>query len=91
MPYKIFETKEFSRIFITLDNNEKLWITNQILKLKENITGKPLRFSWFREKKFLNKRLYFLINEKKQVIILVAFGDKKDQKEIRQMLRIKRH
>ena len=44
--------------------------------------GKPLRFDWFREKKFGDKRLYYLIYENVSKILLVAFGTKKVQQKI---------
>jgi len=51
--------------------------------LKVNLqVGKPLRFDWFREKKFGNKRLYYLINESSNKTVLVAFGTKKEQQNI---------
>lgn len=77
MSYRIYKTEMFEKVYGKLDNNDKDWIINQIYKLKENLTGKPLRFNWFREKKYLNKRLYFLVNEESKIIILVAFGNKK--------------
>lgn len=36
----------------------------------------------FREKKYLNKRLYFLIDETQKKILFVAFAAKKQQQEI---------
>ncbi|MEK6881775.1 MAG: hypothetical protein AABY22_19310, partial [Nanoarchaeota archaeon] len=54
--------------------------------LKENFkdypTGKPLGYKLFREKKYLNKRLYFLIDEESQKILFVSFAPKKEQQEI---------
>ena len=51
-------------------------------KLEENVTGKPLGFEWFREKKYENKRLYFLVDEQNKKILLVAFATKKDQQKV---------
>ena len=50
-------------------------------KLEDSATGKPLGFDWFREKKYKNKRLYFLVDEQNKKILLVAFASKKDQQK----------
>tara|TARA_B100000315_G_C14468289_1_gene537070 strand:+ start:878 stop:1099 length:222 start_codon:yes stop_codon:yes gene_type:complete len=53
------------------------------LQIKESSdVGKPLRFDWFREKKFGDKRLYYLIYQNLKRVLLVAFGSKKDQQKI---------
>ncbi len=51
-------------------------------KLKTAITGKPLGFPWFREKKFLNKRLFFLVDEETKKILFVSFASKPNQQDI---------
>ena len=78
----MFATESFKGIYYTLESNEKLWIDKIKEKLKDFPTGKPLRYKWFREKRYKNKRLYFLISEKKKKILLVSFASKKDQQEI---------
>ncbi|MEK6920696.1 MAG: hypothetical protein AABX82_02345 [Nanoarchaeota archaeon] len=45
-------------------------------------TGQLLRFDWFRERKFGDKRLFYLINEESHKAILVSFGSKKEQQHI---------
>lgn len=50
--------------------------------MKNPFAGKPLGAKWFREKKFKNKRIYFLIFEEKQSVYLVNISDKKDQQKI---------
>lgn len=45
-------------------------------------TGKALRFDWFREKRFENKRLYFIISTKRPRVLLVSFATKKEQQKI---------
>ena len=53
------------------------------MELIENLrVGKPLRYDWFREKKFDNERLFYIINEDSKKAILIAFGSKKDQQKI---------
>ncbi len=83
MANKVLETETFSRLFETLDKEEKEWIKKIIKQLEENsLVGKPLGFNWFREKKFGGKRLYYLVYGKTGIVLLVAFGSKKDQQKI---------
>jgi hypothetical protein len=49
---------------------------------KNSAVGKPIRFRWFREKKFGGKRLYYLVYEEQDIVLLVAFGTKKEQQKI---------
>ncbi len=80
---RVLETETFSRLFETLEGKERAWIKKAIQQLKENAAvGKPLRFKWFREKKFGGKRLYYLVYEKSNTVLLVAFGTKKEQQKI---------
>ena len=37
---------------------------------------------WFKEKKFGDKRLYYLVYQNLNKVLLVAFGSKKDQQKI---------
>ncbi len=83
MSYEVYETNAISELFDGLETDEKDWIVRMRVQIKENaFVGKPLRFVWFREKKYKDKRLYYLIYEDKRRVLLVAFGDKKDQQEI---------
>ncbi|MBI2545916.1 hypothetical protein HYV81_01940 [Candidatus Woesearchaeota archaeon] len=83
MVYDIYETEYFSRLYATMEKDEREWVGKIKLQLKENLyTGKPLRFEWFREKKFGDKRLYYLIYENHNKVLLVAFGSKKAQQQI---------
>jgi len=82
MGYKIYATETFKTLYYSLEKDEQRWID----KIKKNLegypTGKILRYSWFREKKYGNKRLYYLIDEEKKNILLVSFASKKEQQKI---------
>ena len=80
--YIIYTTDTFKKLYETLDRSEQQWIEKIKTKLEENPTGKILQFEWFREKKYLNKRLYYLVDEQTKKILFVAFASKKDQQEI---------
>ena len=79
----IYETEEFSKVLSATEKQEHLWIEKMKDQLEENLNvGKPLRYDWFREKKFGDKRLFYLINESTHKAILIAFGTKKEQQRI---------
>ena len=83
MPNLVLETESFSKLFDSLEQGEKEWIRKIIHQLEDNLqVGKPLRFDWFREKKYEGKRLYYLVSERNRKVLLVAFGDKKEQDKI---------
>lgn len=80
--YSIYATETFKKLYESLDSSEKKWIDKIKDELKEYPTGKPLGYNWFKEKKHLNKRLYFLIDENSKRILFVAFATKKQQQEV---------
>ncbi len=83
MVFEIRETDEFHHIFEELEPAEKAWVLKIVEQLKLNpYNGKPLGYRWFREKKWEGKRLYYLIYQNNEIILLASYGDKKDQKEI---------
>lgn len=83
MPYQIYETETFSKLYGAMEKVEQDWVSKIKLQLIENPnTGKPLKFEWFREKKFGDKRLYYLIYKEVSRILLVSFGSKKEQQKI---------
>jgi putative component of toxin-antitoxin plasmid stabilization module len=83
MAYTLYTTKEFDDNFDCLDESEKIRVRKILNQLKENgdNVGKPLHYPYFREKKFENKRLYFLVYENHMVILAIAISDKKTQQE----------
>ena len=82
MSYSTYATDTFKEIYASLDKSEQNWIDKTKKKLAENPTGKILQFSWFREKKFLNKRLFFLIDEELKKILFVSFASKRKQQDV---------
>lgn len=83
MAYAVYTTKEFDENFNDLDESEKARVRKILNQLKENgdNVGKPLKYPYFREKKFEGKRLYFLVYENYMVILAIAISDKKTQQE----------
>ncbi len=87
MAYTIYWTETFQKIYFRLDSSEKDWILSLEKQLEVYPHGKILRYSWFREKKYSDKRLYFLVEEKQKKILFVDFSSKKDQvKSIQKIL-----
>ena len=67
MPYKVYTTPEFDRLFKELPGNP--------------YQGRALGFKFFREKRIKGKRVYFLIYDDYILVLMVAIGDKKTQKK----------
>ena len=82
MSYRIYATETFKTLYYSLEKDEQRWIDKIKKNLEEYQTGKILRYGWFREKKYGNKRLYYLIDDEKRNILLVSFAPKKEQQKI---------
>tara|TARA_Y100000310_G_scaffold294083_1_gene324243 strand:- start:3961 stop:4281 length:321 start_codon:yes stop_codon:yes gene_type:complete len=92
MPYKIYTTPEFDRLFEELSKDDQIEI-NQLTKeeLPENpYQGRALGFKFFREKRIKGKRVYFLIYDDYILVLMVAIGDKKTQKKDIAQIKINR-
>jgi hypothetical protein len=58
-------------------------------KLVENPKyGTPLGVEWFREARYENYRIYFLVYEDLESIFMVAISDKKDQQKVINTIRL---
>lgn len=80
--FKIILTEEFERDFSKLSSPEQLRVTKILRQLKEQgaTVGKPLSgLTFFKEKKFDGKRLYYLVYQNLLVILVLAISDKKAQ------------
>ena len=80
--FKIFTTEEFEKDFEKLDTSIQKMIDNEIAQLETNpYVGKPLGYSFFREKKLKNYRFYYLIYDEYVVVFVIAISGKKDQQK----------
>ena len=79
--FRIFKTETYDEDYKKLDHSEKLRVDDIIDVLFDtgDVTGKPLGFSFLREKKFRNKRIIYLIYKQFSVILLLAIANKKTQ------------
>ncbi len=81
--YKIFITKTFKEKLEKQEKSFKDWFEKTLDKLVENpFTGKPLRYEWFREKKFDKYRIYYLIYEEFVTVYFINISEKKDQQKV---------
>ena len=81
--FRIFTTKEFDTDFNKLGESDKQRVTKIMKQLKEQgaSIGKPLGLPYFREKKFENKRLYFLVYREFMIVLALGISDKKAQQK----------
>lgn len=79
--FRVFTTKEFDNDFSNLDESDKKRVRKIMKQLKEQggSIGKPLGRAYFREKKFKEKRLFFLIYKEFTIILTVGISNKKIQ------------
>lgn len=83
MPYQILTTHGFDHDFGKLDYSLQVQISKEISQLEQNpYVGKPLSFSFFREKKIKNYRIYYLIYEEILLVFVIALSTKKDQQDV---------
>ena len=82
--YTIFHTEKFDReLARQFSKEEQRQVENfekKQLVGNPNV-GKPLGYRFFREKKAGGKRVYFLIYEDVNAVLMVAVSDKKAQQE----------
>ena len=80
---RVLSTKEFDTWERLLPKDYQEQIQGFIKELKQNYnTGRPLGYPFFREKKMGKYRLYFLIYEDVDTVLLVTISDKKAQQDI---------
>lgn len=80
MQFRVFRSEWYEKKIGKLSIQERTRVDKFEQELKEQpYSGKPLGYPFFREKKFDNKRLLFLVYEEHQAIFLVTVTDKKTQ------------
>ena len=78
--YKVFRSVGFQEEIAKYDKN----IQNRVDKIEDKLIdnpkyGNPLGTEWFRESRFENYRIYYLIYDDLQAVFMVAISGKKDQ------------
>ena len=80
MAYGVYTTKSFDRETSKLPQNDKERIQKIFLQLKENpYVGDQLQYRHLREKRIREKRVYYLVYDDLQAVLVVAISGKKDQ------------
>ena len=80
MEYKIFRTKKFEKELYKLPKIFQAEIEEFEIKLINNPQlGKPLNYTYLREKRIKNIRIYYLVYEEFIVVMMVEISDKKLQ------------
>ena len=87
--YKVFRSISFQEEISKYDKN----IQERIDKIEDKLMtnpayGSPLGTRWFRESRFENYRIYYLIYEDLNAIYMVAISGKKDQQKIINTIRL---
>jgi len=79
--FRIFTTEEFDSNFNNLNESEQLRVKKILRQFKEKggDVGKPLGLSFFKQKRFDGKRIYFLIYNSIKTALAIAISDKKAQ------------
>ncbi len=81
--YEVYTSNEFNKDFKKLDRSIQKQIEKEIDQLQINpYVGKPLGYSFFREKKVRNYRFYYLIYDEYVIVFVIALSDKKDQQRV---------
>ena len=76
-------TDEFDHDFQKLDHSLQIQISKEISQLEQNpYVGKPLGFTFFREKKIHNYRVYYLVYDDYVLVFVIALSTKKDQQKV---------
>ena len=82
MAYAVYALNVFDKEMNKLSKSDKEVIQKIFLQLKEDpYVGDSLRYKFFREKRVREKRIYYLIYDDLKIILIVAMGGKKAQKE----------
>ena len=82
MAYAVYTLNIFDREMSKLSNSDKEIVHKILLQLKENpYVGDQIRYRFFREKRIRERRIYYLVYDNLNAVLVVAFGGKKAQKE----------
>lgn len=81
--FKVYHSERFDKELSKFDKNFQERVDKIEDKLVENPNyGSPLGVRWFREARYENYRIYYLIYEDLESIFMVAISDKKDQQKV---------
>ena len=80
MAYSVYTTESFDKEIEKLPKDDQEIIQKMFLKIRDNpYTSDQLRYRNLREKRLREKRVYFLVYDDLQSVLIVAISGKKDQ------------
>lgn len=80
MVYAVYTTESFDKEVEKLPADDQEILQKMFLKIKENpYTSDQLRYKHLREKRIRERRIYFLVYDDLQAVLIVAISGKKDQ------------
>lgn len=80
MTYAVYTTESFEREIAKLPRFDQEIARKMYSSLKENpYASDQLRYRHLREKRIREKRVYFLVYDNLQAVLIVAIGGKKNQ------------
>ncbi len=87
--YAIYHSSRFDKELEKFGNDFKVWLDKMEEQLvKSPYSGDPLGVKWFREKKYKNYRVYFLVYDDISSVFMVGISDKKDQQKVINTIRL---
>ena len=82
MTYTVYTLNVFDKEMNKFSESDKGLVQKIFLQLKDNpYVGDQIRDRFFREKRFREKRIYYLIYDDLKIVLMVAIGGKKAQQE----------
>ena len=80
MTYSVYTTESFDKEVEKLPKDDQDIIQKMFLKIRDDpYTSDQLRYRNLREKRLREKRVYFLVYDDLQSVLIVAISGKKDQ------------
>lgn len=87
--YKVYHSDRFDKELEKYDKTFQDRVDKIEDKLVENPKyGSPLGTEWFREARYKNYRVYYLIYEDLESVFMVAISGKKDQQKVINTIRL---
>jgi len=82
MTYAVYITESFEKEMEKISKSEREILQKIFLQLKNNpYVGDSVRYRFFREKRIREKRVYYLVYDDLNAVLVVAFGGKKPQQD----------
>lgn len=80
--YKVYTTPTFDKEIVKLSEEEQRRIQNIFFQIRDNpYVGDQLRYRHLREKRLDEKRIYYLVYEDLNAVLITSISGKKDQKK----------